>query len=65
MPKKPKKEGRKKHANIKSWKFYEVKGGELIRKRKTCPRCKCFMAETGNRSFCGGCGYTVFTNKKE
>ncbi|AAR39030.1 NEQ176 [Nanoarchaeum equitans Kin4-M] len=40
------------------WKYYEIKDGKLIRKKKVCPRCGSFMAEHKDRYHCGKCGYT-------
>jgi small subunit ribosomal protein S27Ae len=39
---------------------YEVKGEELTRKNKVCPKCGpgTFMAPHKNRAACGRCGYT-------
>lgn len=59
MTKRPKNPDRKKHKKVELWKFYEVKDGQLIRKKKTCPRCKSFLAESKNRVYCGSCGYAV------
>ena len=43
-------------------KFYDQ--GKL--KKKTCPKCGAgvFMAEHGNRSSCGKCGYCEFKKKE-
>lgn len=65
MPKKQAKKDRKKHHNIKVWKFYEVQGDKVALKKKTCPKCRSFLAETKDRIFCGSCGYTVFSRKAE
>ncbi len=48
------------------WKYYEVKGDRLERKRQSCPRCGegVFLAEHSNRLSCGKCGYTVWKEKK-
>jgi len=39
--------------------LYEVKGSELSRTHKFCPKCGSgvFLAEHGNRRSCGRCGY--------
>jgi len=44
------------------WKFYEIKDGKIIKKRKECPKCGhgVFMAEHKDRRSCGNCGYTEF-----
>jgi len=49
------------------WKYYEVKDGKLIRKRKECPKCGpgTFMAEHADRRSCGNCGYTEFKTEKK
>ena len=65
-PKKEKKsqkerpKSKKKHALVKIWKLYEVKGNELVRKAKSCPRCGSgtFLAEYKNRKYCGKCGFS-------
>ena len=48
------------------WKLYEMKGGKLERKNKSCPKCGqgFFMAQHEGRLYCGGCGYTEFQKKK-
>jgi small subunit ribosomal protein S27Ae len=40
--------------------MYQVKGDELTRKNKQCPKCGAgvFMAPHKNRAACGKCGYT-------
>ena len=65
-PKKEKKsqkerpKSKKKHAKVQVWKLYEVKGNELLRKGKFCPRCGSgtFLAEYKNRKYCGKCGFS-------
>ncbi|RLF49502.1 MAG: 30S ribosomal protein S27ae [Thermoplasmata archaeon] len=49
------------------WKYYEIKDGKLVRKKRTCPKCGegVFMAEHGDRVSCGKCGYTEFRSAKE
>jgi len=49
-----------------AWKLYEMKGGKLERKNKSCPKCGqgFFMAQHEGRLYCGGCGYTEFQKKK-
>ncbi len=41
------------------------KEGRLERKKKHCPKCGpgVFLAEHGNRTSCGKCGYTEFKKK--
>jgi len=38
---------------------YEIAGGELKRKKRTCPKCgpSVFLAEHSDRYTCGKCGY--------
>ena len=45
--------------------LYSIEGGVLNRVRKECQRCGrgYFMAQHANRSTCGNCGYTVYTQK--
>lgn len=45
-------------------KTYEVKGDELTRKNKQCPKCGpgVFMGIHKNRLACGKCGYTELLN---
>jgi len=47
---------------VKVYKFYEVKDGKLVRRRRSCPRCGegVFLAEHPDRRACGKCGYTEF-----
>lgn len=41
------------------WKFYEVKGGKVVRKNKFCLCCGLgvFMVNYKDCWFCGRCGY--------
>lgn len=50
---------KKKHAKVQVWKKYGVEGNKVVRKGKSCPRCGVgtFLAEAGNRIYCGKCGY--------
>jgi small subunit ribosomal protein S27Ae len=45
--------------------LYEVKGNQVVRKRKACPKCGpgVFLAEHKDRVSCGNCGYTEFKAK--
>src|SRR3989338_10078277 len=54
---------KKKHAGVKIWKLYEVKGNELLRKAKFCPRCGSgtFLTQYKNRKYCGKCGFSEIT----
>ncbi len=49
------------------YKYYEIKDGKLVRKRKFCPKCGpgVFLAEHPDRRTCGKCGYTEFKKKEE
>ena len=49
-----------KHKNVQIWKLYEVRGNELVRKGRFCPRCGSgtFLAEYKNRKYCGKCGFS-------
>ncbi len=40
--------------------LYSVKGTELVRSHKFCPKCGpgTFLAEHGDRRSCGRCGYS-------
>ena len=55
MAKKPK--SKSKHRKVQLWKKYEVRDGKIIRKGRLCPKCRSFLAEAGNRLFCGKCWY--------
>lgn len=47
--------------------YYEVKDDNLVRKKRTCPKCGdgVFLAEHKDRASCGSCGYTEFAKKQE
>jgi small subunit ribosomal protein S27Ae len=56
----------KKKAPGKSKKdYYTIKGDTLERQKKSCPKCGpgVFLAEHGDRTSCGTCGYTEFRKK--
>lgn len=57
----------KKTKSFQRWKMYEISGGKLARKNRTCPKCGqgSFMAKHGDRASCGQCKYTEFTGKKQ
>jgi small subunit ribosomal protein S27Ae len=71
---KEKKAGRKgkkvrkgrKHESVKTHSMYELKGSELARKRKPCPRCGegTWLSIHKNRAYCGRCSYTLFERSK-
>lgn len=70
--KKAEKKGKKvrtgrKHESVKIWKYYEVKGETLDRKRKFCPRCGngVWLSQQKDRSYCGKCGYTEFQKQQK
>ncbi len=52
----------RKHESLKSWEYYEVREGAVLRKRKPCPRCGpgTMLSEHKDRQYCGRCGYTQF-----
>ena len=61
--------GKKPHKNnptSKKYKFYKIEGDKVIRK-KHCPRCGpgIFLADAGNRIYCGKCHYTEFISEKK
>ena len=65
---KEKGEGKKPHVNkptSKKYLHYSISGDKLA-KKKMCPRCGAgiFLANHGNRLYCGKCHYTEFTVKK-
>ncbi|HDJ51517.1 MAG TPA: 30S ribosomal protein S27ae [Thermoprotei archaeon] len=49
------------------YKYYEIKDGKVIRKRRFCPKCGpgTFLAEHKDRWTCGKCGYTEFKTRKQ
>jgi len=49
------------------WKKYVVSGEKIERKGKFCLRCGpgIFLADMGNRLYCGKCRYTEFKKKAE
>lgn len=63
---KKKRTGRK-HESLKVWKYYDVSGGTVKKKRTDCPRCGVgtFLSEHKNRQYCGRCGYTQFVKKEK
>lgn len=72
MPKKEDRKGKRvrkgrKHEKTQIYKYYEIKGGTLSRKKKSCPRCGpgTWLGAHKNRAYCGKCGYTEFERKTE
>ncbi len=63
MTKKPKPKNK---LTSKKYEKYEIKEGKIIRK-PSCPKCGpgVFLADHGNRLFCGRCKYVEFKAKKE
>jgi small subunit ribosomal protein S27Ae len=55
-----------KHKPVKQGKFFKVEGDKVERKGKVCDRCGggTFMAEHGDRFYCGKCGLTVWKKKE-
>ncbi|MBU2561105.1 MAG: 30S ribosomal protein S27ae [Nanoarchaeota archaeon] len=62
-----KKAKEKKKKSSQKYKQYEVKGSDLKRKNKFCPKCGVgvFLAAHNNRLTCGKCGYTEFLKKEK
>ncbi|HEY7109201.1 MAG TPA: 30S ribosomal protein S27ae [Nitrososphaeraceae archaeon] len=48
-------------------KYFEIKGDDLIRKKRDCPRCGkgVYMGQHSNRSTCGKCGFTEFSHNEK
>lgn len=55
----------RKHEKTQMHAYYEVKGNELVRKKKSCPRCGpgTLLANHKGRVYCGKCGYTEFEKR--
>ncbi|MFH1649827.1 MAG: 30S ribosomal protein S27ae [Candidatus Woesearchaeota archaeon] len=51
---------KEKRQAYKAGSVYDVSGGSIKPKAKTCPKCGggIYMAQHKNRSSCGKCGYT-------
>ncbi len=49
------------------WKYYEVKDGKVVRKKRECPICGngVFLAEHKDRYSCGRCGYTEWKKPRK
>ena len=45
---------------------YEVSGGKLKRKNKSCPKCGAgvFLAQHKDRVYCGKCNYVEMSNSE-
>jgi len=54
-----------KHKPVRVSSFYEIKEGKVERKKKVCPRCGegTFMADHGDRWYCGKCKLTIWKKK--
>lgn len=52
----------RKHSKVDMKTYYTVKGSEIERSRKACPRCGpgTFLAIHKGRTTCGKCEYTEF-----
>lgn len=61
-----KKPAEKKKRTLSAHTYYEKKGEELTRTKKSCPKCGAgyFMAAHKDRSYCGKCKYTEFSSKE-
>lgn len=64
MVKNPAKRKKKNKPTSKKYKFYTIEG-DTVKRGKTCPRCGpgIFLADAGNRVYCGRCHYTEFVTK--
>ena len=69
--KKVEKKGKKvrkgrKHSSLQASKAYDIKGGAVVRKNKSCPRCGAGtkLANHRGRFYCGRCHYTFFEKKE-
>ncbi len=64
-----KKEGTKikKKKTSQRHKNYEVSGGSIKRKNKSCPKCGAgiFLANHKDREVCGKCGYVEMKSSEE
>ena len=63
-----KKVKKKKREEKKSYTYYQIKEGKLIRRLKKCPRCASFMAihkGENARYTCGKCAYTEYQTTSE
>ena len=59
----PTKKNWKRKKEKKSYTYYEIKNGKLVRRLKKCPRCASFMAfhkGENARDTCGKCAYTEY-----
>ncbi|MBN1545015.1 30S ribosomal protein S27ae [Candidatus Woesearchaeota archaeon] len=65
MAEKKAKENKKKSSQ--KYMQYEVKGSDIKRKNKFCPKCGVgvFLAAHKDRLTCGKCGYTEFLKKEK
>ncbi|MFH1786426.1 MAG: 30S ribosomal protein S27ae [archaeon] len=61
------KKGGSKKSKSEKWKFYKVEGDQVLRTKKSCPRCGpgVYLAEHKNRMTCGKCNYTEFKAKNQ
>ena len=58
--------GKKAHKPTKSTKkseYFQIQGDSVNRQRKSCPKCGegVFMAQHKNRTHCGKCGFSEFS----
>lgn len=63
------KKGKKPHKNkptSKKYKKYKIEGNKITHER-FCPRCGpgIFLMVAKDRVYCGKCGYSEFTSKKD
>ncbi len=57
----------KKKKTSQRYKNYEVSGGSIKRKNKSCPKCGAgiFLANHQDRVYCGKCGYVEMKSSEE
>ena len=54
-----------KHKTVKVSRYYEIDEQGKIKRKKVCDRCGdgTFMADHGDRWYCGKCGLTIWKSK--
>ena len=55
-----------KHKSVKASSLFKLEEGKVKRTRKCCPRCGegFFLADHGDRLYCGHCHYTEWKKVK-
>jgi ubiquitin-small subunit ribosomal protein S27Ae len=58
---------KKKTGEVQIYKYFEIDGDSLTRKKRDCPRCGkgVYMGQHSDRSTCGKCGFTEFSHKEK